>query len=153
MASHQQQKDLVREQFARTAQAFSDDAVASRAGILDIFLPDDPATSELNTRIEKQRKASHTRTLWREECESNFAVHGRRRLETGGKKNSRSFDHWMLVASLKPGDPNYVPAWRLMEASILNAAAWFHPRFELGDSGKPELLFTDTAFFIAGERL
>src|ERR1700735_2046741 len=32
MASHQQQKDLVREQFTRTAQVFGDYAVASRVG-------------------------------------------------------------------------------------------------------------------------
>jgi ubiquinone/menaquinone biosynthesis C-methylase UbiE len=124
-----------------------------RVGILDIFLPDDPAISALNTRIEKLRDASHTRALSRQEFESHFVAHGLRLLETGVEENSRSFDHWMLVAGLKPGDPNYVEARRLLEASIPDDAAWFHPRFEPGDSGKPELVLTNTTFFIAGEKL
>jgi ubiquinone/menaquinone biosynthesis C-methylase UbiE len=124
-----------------------------RVGILDIFLPDDPAISELNTRIEKLRDASHTRTLSREEFESHFAAHGLRVLETAIEEHSRSFDHWMLVAGRKPGDSNYAEARHLMEASIPNDAAWFHPRFEPGDSGEPELAFTNTTYFIAGEKL
>ncbi|MGB9067037.1 MAG: methyltransferase domain-containing protein [Candidatus Acidiferrales bacterium] len=124
-----------------------------RVGILDIVLPDDPAISALNTRIEKLRDASHTRTLSREEFESHFAAQGLRTLETGVEENSRSFDHWMLVAGVKPGDLNHVEARRLMEASIPNDTAWFHPRYEPGDSGKPELVFTNTTFFITGEKL
>jgi ubiquinone/menaquinone biosynthesis C-methylase UbiE len=127
--------------------------LGGRVGILDIFQPDDPAISELNTRIEKLRDASHTRTLSREEFESHFVAHGLRVLETGVEENTRSFNHWMLVAGLKPGDPNYAEARRLMEASIPNDTAWFHPRFEPGDPGKPELVFTNTTFFIAGEKL
>jgi ubiquinone/menaquinone biosynthesis C-methylase UbiE len=124
-----------------------------RVGILDIFLPQDPAISALNTRIEKLRDASHTRTLSREEIEKHFAAHGLRVLETGVERNSRSFDHWMLVAGLQPGDPNYVEARRLMEGSIPDDAAWFHPRFEPGESGPSELVLTNTTFFIAGEKL
>jgi SAM-dependent methyltransferase len=124
-----------------------------RVGILDIFLPQDPAISALNTRIEKLRDASHTRTLSHEEIEKHFAAHGLRVLETGVERNSRSFDHWMLVAGLQPGDPNYVEARRLMEGSIPDDAAWFHPRFEPGESGPSELVLTNTTFFIAGEKL
>jgi ubiquinone/menaquinone biosynthesis C-methylase UbiE len=124
-----------------------------RVGILDIFVPNDPAISAFNTRIEKLRDASHTRALSREEFQSHFAAHGLRVLETGVEENSRSFDHWMLVAGLKPGDPNYVEARRLMEASIPDDAAWFHPRCVPGDSGKPGLVLTNTTFFIAGEKL
>ena len=126
-----------------------------RVGILDIFLPNDRKISELNNRIEILRDASHTRTLAREEFESHFAAHGLRILETSVEENSRSFDHWMLVAGSKPGDPTYVEARRLMEGSMPDDAAWFHPRFELaeGGSGTRELIFTNTTLFIAGEKI
>jgi ubiquinone/menaquinone biosynthesis C-methylase UbiE len=125
-----------------------------RVGILDILLlPDDPAISALNTRIEKLRDASHTRTLSRREFESHFLANGLRLLETGVERNGRSFDQWMLVAGLKPGDPNYAEARRPMEAPIPSDAAWFHPRFAPGCSGQSELVFTNMTYFIAGEKL
>jgi ubiquinone/menaquinone biosynthesis C-methylase UbiE len=124
-----------------------------RVGILDIFLPADRAVSALNTRIEKVRDASHTRTLSREEFELHLAAHGVRVLEIGVEENSRTFDHWMLVAGKKPGQPEYLEARGLMEASIPGDAAWFHPRFERGESGTPELVFTNTTLFIVGEKL
>ncbi len=126
-----------------------------RVGILDIFLPNDPRVSALNNRIEILRDASHTRTLAREDFESHFAAHGLRVLETGVEENSRSFDHWMLVAGSKPGDRTYIEARRLMEDSMADDAAWFHPRFEPSEdgSGVRELIFTNTTLFIAGEKI
>ena len=124
-----------------------------RVGILDIFVPGDPAVAALNNRIEIIRDPSHTRTLSRDEFHLLFAAHGLRVLETAVEENTRSFDHWMLVAGSQPGEPAYVEARRLMEASIPNDAAWFHPRYEPGESGEPELVFTNTTLFIAGEKL
>ena len=124
-----------------------------RVGILDIFLPSDPAVSALNNRIEIIRDASHTRTLAREEFQSLFAANGLRVIETAVEENTRSFDHWMLVAGSKPGDPAYAEARRLMEASIPGDAAWFHPRHETNEAGERELVFTNTTLFIAGEKI
>jgi ubiquinone/menaquinone biosynthesis C-methylase UbiE len=126
-----------------------------RVGIFDIFVPDDPQVSELNNRIEVLRDPSHTRTITREEFESHFAAHGLRILETSVQDNSRAFDHWTLVAGLKPGDRAYIEARRLMEDSIADDAAWFHPRFEPAEdgSGARELVFTNTTLFIAGEKI
>ncbi len=126
-----------------------------RVGILDIFVPDDPKISELNNRIEILRDPSHTRTITREEFESHFAVNGLRIIETGIQENSRAFDHWTLVAGLKPGDAAYIEARRLMEASVADDASWFHPRFEPAEdgSGARELIFTNTTLFIAGEKI
>jgi ubiquinone/menaquinone biosynthesis C-methylase UbiE len=125
-----------------------------RVGILDILLPNDPEVSALNNRIEILRDASHTRTLGREEFESAFARHGLRVLETAVEENTRPFDHWMLVAGWKPGDSAYGEARRLMEASIPDDSAWFHPRFEPSEagSGELELVLTNTTLFIAGEK-
>jgi ubiquinone/menaquinone biosynthesis C-methylase UbiE len=126
-----------------------------RVGILDIFVPNDRQISALNNRIERLRDASHTRTLAREEFEAHFAAHGLRVVETHVEENSRDFDHWMRVAGSKPGDEAYIEARRLMEASIPNDAAWFHPRFEpvLGDGSDRPLVFTNTSLFIAGEKI
>jgi len=124
-----------------------------RVGILDIFLPSDPAVSALNNRIEIIRDASHTRTLAREEFQSLFAACGLRVIETAVEENTRRFDHWMLVAGSKPGDPAYVEARRLMEGSIPDDSAWFHPRYEMDDAGRRELVFTNTTLFIAGEKV
>src|SRR5271154_184799 len=126
-----------------------------RVGILDIFVPDDPQVSELNNRIEILRDASHTRTITREEFEAHFAAHGLRILETGIQENSRAFDHWMLVAGLKPADRAYIEARRLMEESIADDAAWFHPRLEPAEDGSSarELIFINTTLFIASEKI
>ncbi|HKV05430.1 MAG TPA: class I SAM-dependent methyltransferase [Candidatus Acidoferrales bacterium] len=125
-----------------------------RVGILDIYVPNDPQTSAWNNRIERLRDVSHTRTIMREEFDSYFAAHGLRIVETRVEENSRDFDHWMFVAGAKPGDKAYIEARRLMEASIPNDEAWFHPRFEPapGD-GRPPLVFTNTSLFIAGEKV
>jgi ubiquinone/menaquinone biosynthesis C-methylase UbiE len=126
-----------------------------RVGILDIFLPDDPRISDRNNRIERLRDASHTRTLARKEFELHFAAHGLRILESCVEENARSFDHWMLVAGSKPGDRPYTEARRLMEASIADDGAWFHPRFAPAEdgAGARELIFTNTTLFIAGEKI
>lgn len=126
-----------------------------RVGIIDIFIPADPQISEFNNRIERVRDASHTRTLARDEFESAFAASGLRILETGVEEKAHAFDHWMLVAGSKPGDPAYIEARRLMESSIPNDAAWFHPRFAPADDGRGtrELVFTNTTLFIAGEKI
>ncbi|HXX18049.1 MAG TPA: methyltransferase domain-containing protein [Candidatus Acidoferrum sp.] len=126
-----------------------------RVGVLDIFVPEDRHVAELNNRIERIRDASHTRTLARSEFEAYFSRHGLRILDTYVEAQSRSFDHWMLVAGSKPGDPRYEEARRLMEESIPQDAAWFHPRFEAGHkaSGDRELVFENTTLFVAGEKI
>lgn len=124
-----------------------------RVGILDIFVPNDPQVSELNNRMEIVRDASHTRTLACDELESEFAAHGLRVIDTTVEENTRTFDIWMLIAGSKPGDPAYIETRRLMEASIPDDAAWFHPRYESNETGERELVFTNTALFIAGEKV
>jgi hypothetical protein len=61
----------------------------------------------------------------------------------------------MLVARWKSGDRAYIEARRLMEASMADDVAWFHPRFEPAEdgSGTRDLIFTNTTLFIAGEEI
>jgi SAM-dependent methyltransferase len=125
-----------------------------RVGVIDIFVPEDPRVAEFNNRIERLRDASHTRTLARSEFETSFATHGLRVVATKIEQQPRAFDHWMLVAGHKLGDRAYVETQRLLEASMPNDAANFHPRFvsdgETG--GARELFLTNTILFIAGEK-
>jgi len=126
-----------------------------RVGVLDIFVPEDPRVADLNNRIERIRDASHTRTIFRREFDERFAEHGLRILETYVDVQLRPFDHWMMVAGSKPGDPRYQEARRLLEESIPDDGAWFHPRFEPAAAGNAEreLIFENTALFIAGEKI
>jgi len=126
-----------------------------RVGVLDIFVPEDPRIAELNNRIERIRDASHTRTLARSEFDPLFAKHGLRVIDTYVEAQARPFDHWMLVAGSKPGDPQYEKARRLLEESIPNDGAWFHPRFEATSDGSRqlELVLENTILFIAGEKI
>jgi len=126
-----------------------------RVGVLDIFVPDDPAVAAMNNRIERIRDCSHTRTLARHEFEAFFSHHGLRILKTHVEAQLRSFDHWMLVAGSNPGDARYQEVRRLLEQSIADDAAWFHPRLvPAGDNGtERELVFENTVLFIAGEKI
>ncbi|HTR47890.1 MAG TPA: methyltransferase domain-containing protein [Verrucomicrobiae bacterium] len=123
-----------------------------RVGVLDIFVPEDERVAALNNRIERIRDASHTRTLARTEFESIFESHGLRVLDTHVEAQPRPFEHWMLVAGWRPGDPAYEEARQLMEDSIPDDAAWFHPRFERRENARHELFFENTILFIAGEK-
>jgi ubiquinone/menaquinone biosynthesis C-methylase UbiE len=126
-----------------------------RVGVIDILVPEDPRAAALNNHIERVRDASHTRTLARSEFESYFAAHHLRVLEAYEEAQLRSFDHWMLIAGSQPGDLRYEETRRLMESSIPEDSAWFHPRFApLGQNGKErELVFENTMLFIAAEKI
>jgi len=126
-----------------------------RVGVIDIIVPEDSRVADLNNRIERIRDASHTRTLARSEFEAIFAASGLRVVATHVEEQQRAFDHWMLVAGSKPGDPPYLEARRLMETSIPDDSAAFHPRFAPADANgeKRELIFDNTTLFIAAEKL
>jgi hypothetical protein len=69
----------------------------------------------------------------------------------------RMFDHWMHVAGWHRGDPVYIETRRLMEATIANDFAGFHPRYAASDanpSGEaPDIHMTNTALFLAAEKI
>jgi ubiquinone/menaquinone biosynthesis C-methylase UbiE len=126
-----------------------------RAGVIDIIVPADAKVAERNNRIERLRDRSHTRTLARNELEAIFAANGLRVIATHVEEQTRWFDHWMLVAGAKPGDRAYADARSLLEASIADDAAGFHPQLVTTGAGgdQPEIIFSNTMLFIAAERL
>jgi ubiquinone/menaquinone biosynthesis C-methylase UbiE len=126
-----------------------------RVGVLDIFVSEDPRVAALNNRIECVRDASHTRALARSEFHKLFAAIGLRILDAYEEAQLRSFDHWMLVAGAERGDRRYEETRQLLEQSIPDDSAGFHPRFvrkrDTGDDR--ELVFENTVLFIAGEKI
>jgi len=132
-----------------------------RAGVLDIFVPEDAKIAEINNRIERLRDPSHTRTLAKSELDKMFAAAGLRILATEVEEHPRSFDHWMHVAGWKRGDAAYIETRRLMEATIVDDSANFHPRYapidakstSEGSSAAPDIAIINTSQSIAAEKI
>ena len=124
-----------------------------RVGVADIHVSEDRGIAKLNDRIERARDASHTRTLTICEFESIFRANGLRVTGIQVQENHRRFDHWLHVAGWHPGDPAYEEARRLMESTLENDGAGFHPRYEDAAPGAgKELMITNTLLLIAGEK-
>jgi ubiquinone/menaquinone biosynthesis C-methylase UbiE len=128
-----------------------------RAGVLDIFVPEDPKIAEMNNRIERLRDPSHTRTLTKSELDKMFSAAGLRILAAEVEEHPRSFDHWMLVAGWKRSDPAYIETRRLLEATIADDGANFHPRYAPTDAKNPgeipDIAIINTAQSIAAEKI
>ncbi len=128
-----------------------------RVGVLDIVVPEDPKIRELNHRIEYIRDNSHARSLARSDFERIFAAVGLRIVATEVRGHPRTFDHWMHVAGWKRTDPAYMEARRLMESSMADDGADFHPRFEpvevVKPGEKPGIYMVNTGLYIAAEKI
>ena len=135
-----------------------------RVGIIDIVVPEDARAAEAANRIEIARDPSHTRSLPKSDFEKLTAAAGLRWLghETGA--NPRSFDHWLHVAGWHRGDPVYEETRKLMEATMSDDLAGFHPRFAEPDpaqpqaSGgmaghRPDIQMANTAIFLGAEKI
>jgi ubiquinone/menaquinone biosynthesis C-methylase UbiE len=127
-----------------------------RAGVIDIFSLEDPRSAEMHDRIERVRDPSHTRTLPRSEFESLFAANGLRIVDSRVEEHPVSFDHWMRTAGRVPGDPEYAETRRLMEATIPNDLAAFHPRYSATEAAAnnepPGIDMVNTVVLIAAEK-
>lgn len=122
-----------------------------RVGVIDIRALEDPAAAELNNRIERMRDPSHTRTLKRSEFDEIFARHGLRVINSQIEEHPRPFKHWMLVAGWKPADREYIETRRLLDSTIANDAAGFHPRL-IPDGDGSELHLVNTVLYTAAEK-
>src|SRR5580700_9797501 len=127
-----------------------------RVGVLDILAPEDPKVRELNHRIEKVRDESHARSLARSDYDRIFAAAGLRIIAAEVRGHPRTFDHWMHVAGWTRTDREYIEARRLMESSMADDGADFHPRLEPADVIKPgddpDIYMLNTGIFIAAEK-
>ena len=128
-----------------------------RVGVLDIVVPEDPKVRELNHRIEYIRDNSHARSLARSDFDRIFDAAGLRVIATEVHGHPRTFDHWMHVAGWRKTDREYLEARELMESSMTDDGADFHPRFEPADVAKPgeepEIYMINTGIYVAAEKI
>jgi ubiquinone/menaquinone biosynthesis C-methylase UbiE len=128
-----------------------------RAGIIDIFAQEDPLSAETHERIERVRDPSHVRTLARSEFAALFSVHQLRVTGTHVEEHAVTFDDWMHKAGWEPSDPEYIETRRLMEETIPNDLAAFHPRYSVlnpaGSDEAPSIEMVNTVVFIAAEKI
>ncbi len=128
-----------------------------RVGVLDIVVPEDSKIRELNHRIEYIRDNSHARSLTRSDFDRIFGAAGLRIVASEVHGHRRTFDHWMHVAGWKRTDREYIEARRLMESSMADDGADFHPRFEPSDVVKPgeepDIYMVNTGIYIAAEKI
>ena len=128
-----------------------------RVGVIDIVASEDAKTAALSNRIERMRDPSHTRTLPKSELQAIFAANGLRILAEEEHEQDRAFTHWMHVAGWKPGDREFDETRRLMEATMAEDSAGFHPRFVAADAKEdedaPEIHIINTVLFLAAEKI
>jgi len=127
-----------------------------RVALLDLIAPEESPRAELNNRIERARDASHVTTLAASEFAGLVKAAGFRVTRREIEERRRSFDDWMRVGGWKPGDPAYAEVRQLMEASIEDDSAGFHPRMSGAAAagaaqGAPELEFVQTSLYIIAE--
>ena len=124
-----------------------------RVGLLDIIVPEDTRAAEKNNAIEHARDASHVRTFPKTELEAILQAAGFRIQASESGTQSRSFDHWLSVAGWRRGDRAYDETRRLMEATLADDGAGFHPRLGAASGGEgPDIEFVQTTLFLAGAK-
>ncbi len=118
-----------------------------RVAIADLVVPDgaDPASTNC---IERARDSSHACTLTLAHLHDLLEAAGLRIVATELGERLRQFDDWMQIMGWTPGTPAYVKTRRLMEASIPDDTAGFHPR----RNAQNAIEFVQTSAFVVAER-
>ena len=128
-----------------------------RAGIIDIFVQEDRRSAEMHDRIERVRDPSHVRTLAQSEFESLFAANELRVTGTHVEEHPADVRSMDANAGREPSDPEYVETRRLMEATIPDDLAGFHPRYSAtsaADSGEvPGIEMVNSVVFFSAEKI
>src|SRR6266852_2614424 len=133
-----------------------------RVALVDLIVPEQ-ADSKLNNRIERTRDPSHARTLTSDEFTALLEAARFRSIASDTSKRQRQFDDWMQIMGLLPGSSGYVETRRLMETSMPDDTAGFHPRFvsggataaaseEAASSAKREIEFVQTSWCVVAEK-
>jgi ubiquinone/menaquinone biosynthesis C-methylase UbiE len=128
-----------------------------RAGIIDIFVQEDRRSAEMHDRIERVRDPSHVRTLAQSEFASFFSAHHLRITGTHVEEHPATFDQWMHNAGWDSSDPEYVETRRLMEETIPDDLAAFHPRYSVtraaGSEEVPGIEMVNAVVFFSAEKI
>ena len=124
-------------------------ARGGRLALMDIIVAE-PGRAEVNNRIEQVRDPSHVHTHSQRELLQLMEA-ARLRLRTAERVESpRMFNHWMHVAGAEPGEPAYEETRRLMEATIEDDSAGFHP--QRPSAAGEDFQYTQTILYLIAER-
>jgi len=126
-------------------------------GLLDMVVPENPASAAACNAIEIARDGSHTRALSVTEFERLLGASGFRILATDLEEHPRSFDQWMHVAGWKRGDAAYEKCRRLVEESIPGDTAGLQPKILAKPSkdatdARPDIEIRHAGAFIAAQK-
>ncbi|HKM90463.1 MAG TPA: methyltransferase domain-containing protein [Candidatus Acidoferrales bacterium] len=131
------------EEFARVL------ARGGRLALMDIIVSE-PGRPEVNDRIEQVRDPSHVHTHTQPEL-LRLVESARLRLRLAERVESpRSFNHWMHVAGRAPGDGIYEATRHLMEATLDDDSAGFHPERPAAQGG--DFSYTQTILYLIAEK-
>ena len=123
-----------------------------RVALVDMYVPEG-ADAEACDAVERARDASHRHTLGRAEFPAiveaaGFSIRSAETLE-----RPRRFSDWLRVAGWGPNDPASRNSRRLLEATLADDAAGFHPRLlEDSGDGEPEIEFIQSSLFLAATK-
>jgi len=120
-----------------------------RLALMDIVVAE-PGRQEVNNRIEIVRDSSHVSTHTQPELLRLVESTGLRVSTAERVEMPRSFNHWMYVAGSEPGDPTYVETRRLMEATLEDDSAGFHPQRPA--SPGTDFVYTQTILYVIAEK-
>ena len=124
-------------------------ARGGRLALMDIIVAE-PGRPEVNDHIEQVRDPSHVHTHKQPEL-LRLLESARLRLRTAERIESpRSFNHWMHVAGRTPGDGVYEEVRRLMEATLDDDSAGFHPLRPEAPGG--DFHYTQTILYLIAEK-
>lgn len=118
-----------------------------RVAIADLIVPEG-ADPESNNRIERARDSSHARTLTLAKLHVLLNAAGLGVVATELLERRRRFDDWMATIGWPEGTPHYRKTRGLMEASMPNDTAGFHPR----RTERNEIEFVQTSAFVVAEK-
>ena len=119
-----------------------------RLAIMDLVLIDSPNPAA-NNAIERVRDPSHTTKQTGAQFRALYAAAGLRVLTEEVSERRYDFDEWMQSAGSAPGDPCYVKTRRMMEDTIPDDAAGFHPSYSATTGA---LEFVTTILLLVGEK-
>jgi ubiquinone/menaquinone biosynthesis C-methylase UbiE len=119
-----------------------------RMAILDLVLVASPDPA-VNNAIERVRDPSHATKQSVEQFHALYAEIGLHVVAEEISEHRYDFDEWMLNAGRSPGDPSYTETRRMMETTICDDAAGFHPSYSTKTGA---LEFVNTSLLLVGEK-
>jgi len=124
-------------------------ARGGRLALMDIIVAE-PGRPEVNNRIETVRDPSHVHTHTQPELLKLVESAGLLLRIAERVESPLMFNHWMQVAGSAPSDPVYQQTRQLMEATMEDDSAGFHPQRPRAPGD--DFQYTQTILYLIAEK-